>query len=131
MPGRSCFLPQFQRANKNPMAFLERSQIVRTADRAPPANGKELMAGILLAVLLAALAIRHLVPADALAPAIVTLLFAVSAAMAGAAWLWHPGRSRTMWLDLAGALTFIGIVVSVLIEPDQMVRLFALSDQPE
>ena len=130
MSGRSCYLPQFQRANKNPMAFLERSQIVRTADRAPPANGKELMAGILLAVLLAALAIRHLVPADALAPAIVTLLFAVSAAMAGAAWLWHPGR-RTMWLDLAGALTFIGIVVSVLIEPDQMVRLFALSDQPE
>jgi uncharacterized membrane protein YfbV (UPF0208 family) len=113
------------------MAFLERSQIVRTADRAPPANGKELMAGILLAVLLAALAIRHLVPADALAPAIVTLLFAVGAAMAGAAWLCQPGRSRTMWLDLAGALTFIGIVVSVLIEPDQMVRLFALSDQPE
>ena len=28
------------------MAFLERSQIVRTADRAPPANGKELMAGV-------------------------------------------------------------------------------------
>ena len=113
------------------MAFLERSQIARTADRALPANGKELMAGILLAVLLAALAIRNLVPADALAPAIVTLLFAVSAAMAGAAWLCHPGRFRTMWLDLAGGLTFIGIVVSVLIEPDQMVRLFALSDQPE
>ena len=36
-----------------------------------------------------------------------------------------------MWLDLAGGLTFIGIVVSVLIEPDQMVRLLALSDQPE
>ena len=113
------------------MAFLERSQIVRTADRVPPANGKELMAGILLAVLLAALAIRNLVPADALAPAIVTLLFAVAAAMAGAAWLCHPGRFRIMWLDLAGGLTFIGIVVSVLIEPDQLVRLFALSDQPE
>jgi hypothetical protein len=113
------------------MAFLERSQIVRTADRALPANGKELMAGILLAVLLAALAIRDLVPADALAPAIVTLLFAVGAAMAGAAWLCHAGRFRIMWLDLAGGLTFIGIVISVLIEPDQMVRLFALSDQPE
>jgi len=131
MPGRSCSLPQFQLANKNPMAFLERSQIVRTADRAPPANGKELMAGILLAVLLAALAIRNLVPADALAPAIVTLLFAVGAAMAGAAWLCRAARFRILWLDLAGGLTFIGIVVSVLIEPDQMVRLFALSDQPE
>jgi hypothetical protein len=131
MPGRSCSLPQFQRTNKNPMAFLERSQIVRTAGRAPRANGKELMAGILLAVLLAALAIRNLVPADALAPAIVTLLFAVGAAMAGAAWLCRAARFRIMWLDLAGGLTFIGIVVSVLIEPDQMVRLFALSDQPE
>jgi len=113
------------------MAFLERNQIVRTADRAPPANGKELMAGILLAVLLAALAIRQLVPADALAPAIVTLLFAVGAAMAGAAWLCRAARFRIMWLDLAGGLTFIGIVVSVLIEPDQMVRLLALSDQPD
>ena len=131
MLGRSCSLPQFQLANKNPMAFLERSQIDRTADRAPPANGKELMAGILLAALLAALAIRNLVPADALAPAIVTLLFAVGAAMAGAAWLCRAARFRIMWLDLAGGLTFIGIVVSVLIEPDQMVRLFALSDQPE
>ena len=66
------------------MAFLDRSQIVRTADRAPPAHGKELLAGILLAALIATLAIRNLVPADALAPAIVTLLFAVGAATAGA-----------------------------------------------
>ena len=74
------------------MAFLDRSQIVRTADRAPPAPGKELMAGILLAALLATLAIRNLVPADALAPAIVTLLFAVGAATAGAA-LALPGAT--------------------------------------
>ena len=47
------------------MAFLDRSQIVRTADRAPPAPGKELMIGILLAALLATLAIRNLMPADA------------------------------------------------------------------
>jgi hypothetical protein len=113
------------------MAFLQRSQIVRTADRPRPANGKELMAGILLAVLLVALAVRNLVPADALAPAIVTLLFAAGAAMAAAAWLCHAGRFRIMWLDLAGGLTFLGIVISVLIEPDQMVRLFALPDQHE
>jgi hypothetical protein len=36
-----------------------------------------------------------------------------------------------MWLDLAGSLTFIGVVISVLIEPDQMVSLFTPSDQPE
>jgi hypothetical protein len=40
-------------------------------------------------------------------------------------------RFRIMWFDLAGSLTFIGIVLSVLIEPDQMVRLLTLSDHPE
>ena len=54
-------------------------------DRAPSARGKELIAGILLAALIATLAIRNLVPADALAPAIVTLLFAVAAVTAGVA----------------------------------------------
>jgi uncharacterized YccA/Bax inhibitor family protein len=113
------------------MTFLDRSQIDRVADRAPPAPGKELMIGILLTALIAALAIRHWVPADALAPAIVTLLFVGSAAMAAAAWLCRGRRFRTIWFDLAGSLTFIGVVISVLIEPDQMVRLFTLSDQPE
>ena len=113
------------------MAFLDRSHIVRTADRAPLAPGKELMIGILLAALLATLAIRNLMPADALAPAIVTLMFVIGAAAAGAAWLCRARRFRVMWLDLAGSLTFIGVVISVLIEPDQMVRLFTLSDQPE
>ena len=74
------------------MAFLDRSQIVRTADRAPAAPGKELLAGILLAALIATLAIRNLVPADALAPAIVTLLFVVGAATAGCA-LALPGAA--------------------------------------
>src|SRR6266542_5901499 len=113
------------------MAFLNRSQIMRTAERAPSAHGKELMAGVLLAALLATLAIRDLVPADALAPVIVTLLFAVGAATAGAAWLCQAGRFRIAWLDLAGSLTFIGVVISVLIEPDQLIRLCGVSDQSE
>ena len=50
---------------------------------------------------------------------------------AGFALLCRRDRFRIMWFDLAGSLTFIGVVLSVLIEPDQMVRLFALSDQPE
>ncbi|WKA29663.1 hypothetical protein [Bradyrhizobium roseum] len=113
------------------MTLLDRNQIDRLTDRAPPAPGKELIAGILLAVLVAALAIRSLMPTDALAPAIVTLLFAAGAVTAGAAWLCHARRFRIMWLDLAGSLTFIGIAISVLIEPDQMVGLFTLSHQPE
>ncbi|WP_108514140.1 hypothetical protein [Bradyrhizobium algeriense] len=113
------------------MAFLDRIQIVRTSDRAPSARGKELFAGILLVALLATVGIRNVVPVDALAPAIVTLLFAVAALTAGFALLCRRDRYRVMWFDLAGSLTFIGVVLSVLIEPDQMIRLFALTDHPE
>jgi len=113
------------------MAIADRSQILRTKGQENSARGKELMAGVLLVALIAALGIRNLVPVDALAPAIVTLLFAVGATTAGFALLCRHDRFRTMWFDLAGSLTFIGVVLSVLIEPDQMIRLFALSDQPE
>jgi hypothetical protein len=113
------------------MAFLDRSHIVPTSDRATGARGKELFAGILLMALIATLGIRNVAPADALAPAIVTLLFVVAAMTAGFALICRRDRFRIMWFDLAGSLTFIGVVLSVLIEPDQMVRLFALPDQPE
>ena len=113
------------------MAFLDRSQIVETNPRPPAARGKELFAGILLVALLATVGIRNVVPVDALAPAIVTLLFAVAALTAGLALLCRRDRFRIMWFDLAGSLTFIGVVLSFLIEPDQIVRLFTLSDQPE
>ena len=62
---------------------------------------------------------------------VVTLLFGGAALTALLALLCRRDRFRIMWFDLAGSLTFIGVVLSVLIEPDQMVRLFALSDQPE
>jgi hypothetical protein len=113
------------------MAFLDRSHIVPTSDRATRARGKELFAAILLMALIATLAIRNVVPADALTPAVVTLLFAVGAVTAGFALICRRDRFRFMWLDLAGSLAFIGVVLSVLIEPDQLVRLCALSDQPE
>jgi hypothetical protein len=113
------------------MTFLDRSQIVRAADRASAAHGKELMAGILLSALIATLAIRNLVPPEALTPAIVTLLFAVGAAAAGAAWLCQADRFRILWFDLAGSLTFIGVVISVLIEPDQLISLCSVSDRSE
>jgi hypothetical protein len=113
------------------MAFLDRSQIAETTPRPPAARGKELFAGILLVALLASVGIRNVVPVDALAPAIVTLLFGVAALTAGFALLCRRDRFRIMWFDLAGSLTFIGVVLSVLIEPDQMVRLLTLSDHPE
>jgi len=113
------------------MAFLDRSHIVPTSDRATGTRGKELFAAILLMALIATLGIRNVVPADALTPAVVTLLFAVGAMTAAFALLCRRDRFRVMWFDLAGSLTFIGVVLSVLIEPDQLVRLCALSDQPE
>ena len=113
------------------MVFLDRSQIIRTSPRPPLARGKELFAGILLVALIATVGIRNVMPVDALAPAIVSLFFAVAAMTAGFAMLFRGERFRIMWFDLAGSLTFIGVVISVLIEPDQMVRLFTLSDQPE
>ena len=113
------------------MAIADRGQIVRTKGQDNSVRGKELMAGILLVAVIAALGLRNLVPVDALAPAIVTLLFAVGATTAGFALLCRRDRFRTMWFDLAGSLTFIGVVLSVLIEPDQMTRLFTLSNQPE
>jgi len=113
------------------MALSDRSPMLRAADRAVSARGKELMAGVLLAALLAALGIRSMMPAEALDPAVVTLLFAVGAATAGLALLCRAGQFRMMWFDLAGSLTFIGVVLSVLIEPDQLIRLCGASDQVE
>ena len=89
------------------------------------------MAVILLAALLVGLAIRHIVPADALAPVAVTSLFAVAGLTAGLALLCRAGEFRTMWFDIAGSLTFIGVVLSVLIDPDQLIRLFGVVDQSE
>jgi hypothetical protein len=114
------------------MAFTDRSQIVRKHIQGSPDRAKELFAVILLGVLIAVLGIRSLLPTDALAPAIATLLFMLGAVTAGLALLFRRrNQTRTMWLDIAGVLTFVGVGVSILIEPDQMVRLFTLSDQPD
>ena len=113
------------------MAFTDRSPIVRKHNRGSTHRAKELFAGILLGVLIAALGIRNVLPTDALAPAIATLLFTLGAATAGFALLCRRNQARAMWLDIAGVLTFVGVAVSILIEPDQMVRLFILSDQPD
>jgi uncharacterized membrane protein HdeD (DUF308 family) len=113
------------------MAFTDRSQIVRKHGQGSTDRTKELFAGILLGALIATLGMRNVMPTDALAPAVATLLFTLGAATAGFAVLCRRNQARTMWLDIAGVLTFVGVAVSILIEPDQMVRLFTLSDQPD
>jgi hypothetical protein len=113
------------------LAFTDRSQIDRTTSRDNPVRIKELMAGILLAALIAGLGIRHLMPPEALASAIVTMLLAGGAVTAAFALLCRRDQLRVMWFDLAGSLTFIGAVISVLIEPDQIASLGSVSHQPE
>jgi len=113
------------------MAFADRSQIIRKHNQRSRHRAKELFAGILLEALMATLGMSYVLPADALTPAIATLLFTLGAATAGVALLCRRNRARAMWFDIAGILTFVGVAVSILIEPDQMVRLFILSDQPD
>ena len=74
------------------MAIADRSQILRTKGHQNTARGRELIAGILLLALIATLGIRNVVPLDALAPAIVTLLFAAGAMTAGLALLCRRDR---------------------------------------
>ena len=113
------------------MVFADRGQIVRKRDLASPDRAKELFAGVLLGTLIAGLGMGYVLPTSALTPAIATLLFTLGAATAGLALLCRRNQARTMWFDIAGVLTFVGVAVSILIEPDQMVRLFMLSDQPD
>jgi hypothetical protein len=112
------------------MAFADHNQAFQTADQGA-IRAKVLMAALLLATLIATLGIRHLVPAEALAPVMVTVLFAAGAAIAGLALACRSERFRIMWFEFAGGVTFIGIVISVLIEPDQLPRLFNAADQSE
>ena len=113
------------------MAFADRSRAFRKQAQGSVDRGERLFAGVLLCALIATLAVRNALPIDALAPAIATLLFVLGGATAGVALLWRRNQARTMWLDVAGMLTFVGVAVSVLIEPDQMVRLFVQSNQPD
>jgi hypothetical protein len=112
------------------MAFADRSQIVRKHRQGSTDRAKELFAGVLLGALIATLGMSHVLPGDALTPALATVLFTLGAATAGVALLCRRNGARAMWFDIAGVLTFVGVAVSILIEPDQMVRLFILSDQP-
>jgi hypothetical protein len=113
------------------MALTNHGRIIEKRGQKPPDRTTQLFAGGLSTALIATLGLRSILPIDALAPAIATLLLAVAAATAGLALLCRRNQARSLWLDVAGVLTFVGITVSILIEPDQMVRLFALSDQPE
>jgi hypothetical protein len=114
------------------MAFTDRSSVARDIAPPSPRRVKELFAASLLLALTATLALRAFVSLDALAPLVASLLFALATLMVVAAALVprNPAR-RASWRDAAGVLTVVGVGITLLIEPDQMVRLVTLSDQPE
>jgi hypothetical protein len=113
------------------MAFTDRGRMVWKQAQGSRDRSREWLAGMLLGALIATLGLRNILPTDALAPAVTTLLFALGAATAAASLLCRRNQARKAWLDIAGLLTFVGVAVSILIEPDQMVRLVTTSDQPD
>ncbi len=81
-----------------------------------------LIAALTLAVTAAALG-RTWLPQQWLAPVVATVLFAAAAAAAFCAWRTSlSSGSRLGLLDMAGFMTGIGIVLSLLIEPDEAVQ---------
>jgi hypothetical protein len=112
------------------MAFTDRGRIGWKQLQGSSDRTGDVLVGVLLGTLVSAIALQNLLPTDALAPVIATVLFVVGAATAGLALLLLRDRARMAWLNIAGVLTFVGIAVSILIDPDQMVRLLHSSNQP-
>jgi hypothetical protein len=81
-----------------------------------------LIAALTLAVVAASLS-RIWLPQHWLAPVVATVLFAAAAAAALCAWRYrHSPSVRLSLLDIAGFMTGIGIVLSLLIEPEEAVQ---------
>jgi hypothetical protein len=71
----------------------------------------------------------RMLPADAVMPAVSTLLLVLAALFAALAW-WR-GRmnaGEVSFADVAGALTLIGLFAAATIEPEQLVRLVGRDD---
>lgn len=121
----------FSQGNGIAMAFTNHSRIAGEKGQKSTDRTTELFAATLLGALITTVGLRSVLPIDALVPAVATLLLALGAATAGLALLCRRSHARSMWLDISGVVTFVGIAVSILIEPDQMVRLVTLSDQQD
>jgi len=94
-------------------------------------RGKLHVAAGLLALLAVTLGLRAAVAPDALAPAMATVLLAAAAGVALIGILLRHRPRGVTWLDAAGLLVYAGVAVSIMIDPDQLVRLAPLSDQTE
>lgn len=79
-----------------------------------------------------ALTARNALSADIFPAMVATAAFGFAALATLAAWLLR-GRAamRLGWLDLAGIFTCIGIVVSLMIEPEEAAQLVAAAPRSE
>jgi O-antigen/teichoic acid export membrane protein len=110
------------------MAFTDRSHIAHEQP-APAGRATQLVAAVMLVALTVALVLRATLAPEMLAPAVATSMFGIAAATAGIAMMCRQQRYRHTWYDIAGMLTFIGIAITLLIEPDQIVRLVINAEQ--
>lgn len=93
----------------------------RASATGPGDRPKLLLIAALATTLGGALAARLWLPPDALLPVTATIVFALAAAAALASWLRRAySDARLDWLDFAGILTCIGILVSLMIEPEAL-----------
>lgn len=89
------------------------------------------VAGSLAILFGLALALRQVVPSHALTPAVATILF-ITGTSIGLIGIWLRDRPKgASCLNAAGLLVYVGVVVSILIDPDQLVRLAAEAGQTE
>jgi tryptophan-rich sensory protein len=85
-----------------------------------------------LGMLAVTAATTRMLPTEMLLPTIATALFCLSAVVAAIAWQRGPSQQRVLpsYWDVAGLLTFVGICVAALIEPDAMAQLIETSNKP-
>ena len=98
---------------------------IRTQSKEPAISPVLVLTGALAAIVTVTALSHHTVPADAFLPAVSTLFFITSAAVAATAWFHPMPPQRFSYWDAAGVLTALGICVAAGVEPEQMVRLFA------
>ena len=99
--------------------------LVRQTKRSARGPHIAFVASVLLVFAVLAVSGRAL-PQDLVTPLIVTLLFGLAALVAIAARRKRrPAPAQLTYWDVAGALVLIGVGLSALIEPEQMVRLVA------
>jgi hypothetical protein len=90
------------------------------------AHGPQLAFGAaILVAFVASMASHRMLPGELVMPAICMLLFVLAAlaALAGSYAGRTPRHERLSYWDVAGALALVGIFASVLVDPDQLLRL--------